>query len=129
MDSILPAILVVGILLLASLTIGRSSLTSFQTLSGAWQEAEERSIDRVRSDISITSAVASHSLAGTTDDTAIFSVTEGAGEYVQTSDGQLTVFVVNEDDSDWFRVDDISVTITTAVGSSVYDFTVQTKFQ
>lgn len=123
MDSILPAILAVGIILLASLTIGRSSFTSFQTMGAAWQEAEERSIERVRSDISITSAVPSHSFAGTTDDTAVISVTENPGNYVQASDGQLTVFVVNQDESNWIRVDDISVTVTTALGSSVYDFT------
>jgi len=56
MDSILPALVAVTILVLASLLIGRSGFTSFQVLGDAWQDAEERSIERVRSDIVITSA-------------------------------------------------------------------------
>lgn len=55
MDSVLPALLAVTILLLASLMIGRSSFSSFQTLGDAWLDAEEHSIERVRSDITITS--------------------------------------------------------------------------
>ena len=59
MDSILPAILAVGLLLLASLALGRSSFTSFQVLGDSFQDAEERTIERGRSDISITSIVVS----------------------------------------------------------------------
>ena len=55
MDTILPALLVVTILLLASLFIGRSSFTSFQVLGDSFQDAEERSLERIRSDIIITS--------------------------------------------------------------------------
>ncbi len=55
MDSILPALLAVTILVLASLMIGRSSFSSFNVLSDSWQNAEERSVERVRSDITITS--------------------------------------------------------------------------
>ena len=54
MDSILPALLAAGILLLSSLMIGRSSFTSFQVMGDSWQEAEENSIQRVRSEIEIT---------------------------------------------------------------------------
>jgi hypothetical protein len=61
MDSILPAFLAAGILLLSSLLIGRSSFTSFQVLGDSWHEAEEQSIERVRSDIEITSISASGS--------------------------------------------------------------------
>lgn len=57
MDSILPALLAVTILVLASLTLGRSSFTSFQVLGDSWQAAEERTVERVRSDITITSIV------------------------------------------------------------------------
>ncbi len=55
MDSVLPALLAVTILVLASLMLGRSGFSSFRVLSDSWQDAEERSIERVRSDISITS--------------------------------------------------------------------------
>jgi hypothetical protein len=55
MDSVLPALLAVTVLVLASLSIGRSSFTSFQSLGDAWQDAEERTIERVRSDIAVTS--------------------------------------------------------------------------
>lgn len=55
MDSILPALLAVTIMLLASLMLGRSSFTSFQVLGDAWQDAEDRAVERVRSDIAITS--------------------------------------------------------------------------
>ena len=55
MDSILPALLAVSILVLASLTLGRSSFSSFNTLTDAWQDAEEQTVERVQSDISITS--------------------------------------------------------------------------
>lgn len=122
MDSILPAILAVSVLLLASLMLGRSSFTSFTTLGDSWQDAEERSIERVRSDITISSVVASPSLAGTTDVIASFGVTTSASDYVQVADGELTVFMVNQDTNNWIRTDNISVTITTASGSTVYDF-------
>ena len=123
MDSILPSLIGVTILVLASLVIGRSSFNSFQVLGDSWQDAEERSIERVRSDISMTSVVARDTIQGTTDQPISFTATDDAGDYVQTSNGQLTVFMVNQDDSDWMRVDDISVTITTSLGSTVYDFT------
>lgn len=55
MDSVLPALLAVTIMLIASLVIGRSSLSSFQVLSDSWLAAEERSVNLVRSDITITS--------------------------------------------------------------------------
>lgn len=123
MDSVLPALLVVTILLLASLMIGRSSITSFQVLGDAWKEAEERSVELVRSDISVTSVTASPTMSGTTDVVVSFSATTDPGDYVQTSDGQLTVFIVNQNTSETIRVDDISVTVTTDTGSTVYDFT------
>ena len=123
MDTILPALFAITILILASLLIGRSSITSFEVLGDSWQDAEERSVEIVRSDISITSIQVTPSLSGTTDVTALFSATTDAADYVQTSDGQLTIFMVNQDDSDWIRADDISVTVTTATGSTVYDFT------
>lgn len=59
MDSILPALLAVSIMLLASLMLGRSSLSSFEVLGDSWKDAEVRSIDLVRSDITITSITAS----------------------------------------------------------------------
>ena len=123
MDSILPSLIGVTILVIASLVIGRSSFNSFQVLGDSWQDAEERSVERVRSDISMTSVAASDTIRGTADQPISFTATDDPGNYVQTSDGQLTVFMVNQDDSDWIRIDDISVTITTATGSTVYDFT------
>lgn len=59
MDSILPALLAVTVLVLASLMIGRSSFSSFNLLGDAWRDAEERSVERVRSDITITSITVS----------------------------------------------------------------------
>jgi hypothetical protein len=123
MDSILPALLAVTILVLASLTLGRSSFNSFQVLGDSWQEAEERSIERVRSDISIASVQASPSMSGTTDVVALFQATTDPGDYVQAADGQLTVFIVNQDDSDWIQADEIAVTIYTDSGTTVYDYT------
>lgn len=55
MDNIIPALLAVTILVLASLMLGRSGFNSFQVLGDSWQDAEERSIERVRSDIAIDS--------------------------------------------------------------------------
>jgi hypothetical protein len=122
-DSVLPALLVVTVMLLASLMIGRSSITSFQVLGDAWIDAEERSVERVRSDIAVSSVTASSSMSGTTDVVVSFSATTAPGDYVQTGDGQLTVFMVNQDTNATLRADDISVTITTDTGSTVYDFT------
>ena len=48
---------------------------------------------------------------GTTDQVVSFSVISSPADYVQTSDGQLTVFVVNKDTANWIRVDDITVTV------------------
>ncbi len=123
MDSILPALLTITVLILASLIIGRSSLSSFNVLGDAWRDAEERSVELVRSDISVTSVVASDSLAGTTDTAVTFSATTNAGDYVQASDGQLTIFVVNQDTNQWVRIDDISVTVHVGASTTVYDFT------
>jgi archaellum component FlaF (FlaF/FlaG flagellin family) len=53
-DSILPALLALSVLILASLTLGRSSVTSFSVLGDAWHDAEERSLDRVRTEVGIT---------------------------------------------------------------------------
>lgn len=52
------------------------------------------------------------SMNGNTDTVVSFSVTTNPGDYVQNSDGQLTFFVVNEDTSDWIRIDQITVTVT-----------------
>lgn len=66
MDSILPALLAVAILVLASLMLGRSSFTSIRVVTDAWQDAEERSVERVRSDITITSITTSGSTVDVT---------------------------------------------------------------
>jgi len=66
MDSILPALLAVAILVLASLMLGRSSFTSIRVVTDAWQDAEERSVERVRSDITITSITTSGSTVNVT---------------------------------------------------------------
>ena len=52
------------------------------------------------------------SMNGITDQVVSFSVTANPGDYVQTSDGQMTVFVANEDTSDWIRIDRITVDVT-----------------
>ncbi|HUU84267.1 MAG TPA: agmatine deiminase family protein, partial [Phycisphaerae bacterium] len=55
------------------------------------------------------------SQSGTADQTISAGLTSNPGDYVETGTGQLTIFVVNEDDSDWIWVDDISVTTTVPV--------------
>lgn len=57
MDSILPSLFGITILLTSTLLLGRSGFTSFRVLSDSWQQAEERSIERLHSDIAVTSAV------------------------------------------------------------------------
>lgn len=61
-------------------------------------------------------------MAGTADQVVSFNATSNAGDYVQTSDGQLTIFMVNQDTNQWIRLDDITVTVQTASGSTVYDY-------
>ena len=53
---------------------------------------------------------------GTADQVISASVTTNPGDYINSSTGQLTVFAVNEDVSDWIRIDDISVTIYAQTG-------------
>jgi len=122
MDSILPTLLGVTILVIAALVIGTSGFNSFQVLGDSWQDAEARSVERVRSDVSLTSVVADDTIQGTSDTLVSLSATANAADYVQDADGQVTVFVVNQDDSDWVRVDDLSVVVETELGSSTYDF-------
>jgi hypothetical protein len=55
MDSVLPSVLGITVLIVSSLVLGRSGFTSFRVLSDSWQRAEEQSIERLQSDISITS--------------------------------------------------------------------------
>ena len=123
MDTILPSLLAVSILVMASLLLGRSSFNSFNVLGESFHDAEDRAVERLRSDITITSIQEDPSMSGTTDVPVLFSATTDAADFVQTSDGQLTIFMVNQDTSNWIRADDISVTVYTAVGSTVYDFT------
>jgi hypothetical protein len=62
-------------------------------------------------DYTTSSYLVGGSMNGTTDQVVSFSVTTNPGDYIQTSDGQLTVFVVNEDTAGEIRIDDITVTI------------------
>ena len=55
MDTILPSLLAVSILVLASLLLGRSSFNSFNVLGEAFHDAEDRAVERLHSDITITS--------------------------------------------------------------------------
>jgi hypothetical protein len=55
MDSVLPSVLGITALLLSSLVLGRSGFTSFRVLSDSWQGATKQSIQRLQSDIAITS--------------------------------------------------------------------------
>lgn len=79
MDSILPALIGTTVLVLASLFIARSGFTSFEVLGESWQDAEVRSVERVRSDISIVSIDAS----GSTIDVVVQN--DGATEVVDFS--------------------------------------------
>ncbi len=54
MDSVLPALLAVSVMLLASLMVSERGFDSFNLLGDSWRDAEERSIERVQSDITIT---------------------------------------------------------------------------
>lgn len=56
MDSILPSVLGITVLLLSSLMLGRSGFESFRVLSDSWRNAEHQSVERLHSVISITSA-------------------------------------------------------------------------
>ena len=57
MDSILPSLFGITVLLTSSLLLGRSGFTSFRVMTESWQQAETSSMERLHSDISITSAV------------------------------------------------------------------------
>ena len=85
MDSIIPALLAVGILLLASLMLGRSSFTSFSTMSDSWKSAEDRSIERLRSDINVDSI----SVSGSDIDVTILN--DGATSLVDFSRMDIVV--------------------------------------
>ena len=50
--------------------------------------------------------------ANTTDQVMTFSVTSNPGDYVQASDGQLTVFIANQDTSEYTQVDVVRVVVT-----------------
>lgn len=57
MDSILPSLFGITILLTSALLLGKSGFTSFRVMADSWQQAETRSMERLHSDIAITSAV------------------------------------------------------------------------
>jgi hypothetical protein len=78
-DSILPALLAVTVLVLASLTLGRSSFTSFEVLGQSFKDAEERALERTRSDIQIAS------ITVTGNDVTVSVTNEGATEVVDFS--------------------------------------------
>jgi hypothetical protein len=59
MDSILPSLFGITVLLTSSLLLGRSGFTSFRVMTESWQQAESNTMERLHSDISITSAVRS----------------------------------------------------------------------
>jgi hypothetical protein len=56
MDSILPSLFGITVLLTSSLLLGRSGFTSFRVMTESWQQAETNTMQRLHSDISITSA-------------------------------------------------------------------------
>lgn len=56
MDNVLPSVLGITVLLLSSLMLGRSGFASFRVLSDSWRNAEQQSVERLHSAISITSA-------------------------------------------------------------------------
>jgi len=49
--------------------------------------------------------------SGTADYVISAGVTTNPSDYIEPGTGRLTIFAVNEDDSDWIRIDDITVTI------------------
>jgi cysteine-rich repeat protein len=51
------------------------------------------------------------SQSGTADQVVAATLSNNAGNYVEPATGEVTIFVVNEDTSDWIRVDEISLTI------------------
>jgi archaellum component FlaF (FlaF/FlaG flagellin family) len=55
MDSVLPSVLGITVLLTSSLLLGRSGFASFRTMTDSWQQAEQQSMERLHSDITITS--------------------------------------------------------------------------
>lgn len=57
---------------------------------------------------------------GSADAVVSCSITVNPGDYLDPSTGQFTVFVVNQDTSEWIRVDQIFVDITTASGTVTY---------
>ena len=64
------------------------------------------------------------SQSGTSDQVISTSITTNPEDYVEAGTGQLTVFFVNEDVSDYIRVDDISVTVYTQVAPAEYTLTI-----
>jgi uncharacterized repeat protein (TIGR02543 family) len=64
------------------------------------------------------------SQSGTSDSVVSASITTNPGDYVDPGTGQLTIFVVNEDTSDWIRIDDISVTVYSQAALPEYTLTV-----
>jgi hypothetical protein len=58
-DTAIPALLVISVLLLSTLFMGRSGVSSFQTMGNAWRDAEERVGERIRSDITVTGVTVS----------------------------------------------------------------------
>jgi hypothetical protein len=53
-DTAIPALLAVSVLVLTTMIMGRSGVSSFQTMGDAWRDAEERVGERIRSDITVT---------------------------------------------------------------------------
>jgi len=56
MDSILPSLFGITILLTSALLLGRSGFSSFRVMTESWQQAETNTMERLHSDIAITSA-------------------------------------------------------------------------
>jgi len=66
------------------------------------------------------------SQSGTADQVVSASISVNPGDYIEPGTGQLTIFVVNENDgwqNDWIRVDDIKVTVYSQVAPPKYTLT------
>ena len=123
MDNIIPALLALGVLVLASMTLGRSGVSSFSQLGDAWHDAEERSLERVRTEVSVSSVNVSGSDVDVTlrNDGAtelvdfsrmdvVVQYTSGAQNYIKYVD--FTTDTLTQPDDTW---------VVTAVSDDVID--------
>jgi archaellum component FlaF (FlaF/FlaG flagellin family) len=99
METAIPALIIIALLLLASVTLADQLLSSHQAAAESWRDMEERELDRSRTEISILDAYASM-------DTQVLIEVSNDGQTKLADFEQWDVILRKSSTADWYAYGD-----------------------